>query len=516
MTPKDLSRRSIPVTWIVPAIFILLVMVLAAASGFALWNSYKDALERARVRVTTSAQVVSTHIEWQIAASLRILHDADRLAGSNPVAGTIDSAGLDSLLQFMPKGMSLMLVDPDGHILSSTSSQPHDLNGVDIDEIRKLNGNDAWYISPADTVGAAEDRSFMIAKRLERDGKFVGGAVLRVPVTTMTDLWASLNLGPGSTVGLLRSDGWLVARFPMPDEPVNLSNYILFTDYLKKSPAGVYDAESPLDGAVRLVGYRTVRNGPLIITASASRDYALVQFWKQVYDLLLLLVPLIVSLAALTIWVVRLLRQDEQMRAGLSAALERNKLLMGEIHHRIKNNLQSVASLVKLQPISNEAKTSMSDRIAAMSAVHELAYSSEQYDETNLTKYLTLLIDNLARSARPGIDVTKTLDSVAIDRDLAQPLGLVVNEVVSNSIKHAFPGNANGHIDIRLAMKSASHAELVVRDDGAGYDASGNGSGMGSRLIRAFAQQLGSDYEYGRDNGTVFAIRFPARPVAGS
>lgn len=512
MKSRTLPQKQIPVAWAVMAIAVALVLVLVSAIGLSIWNSYRDALERTRLRVETSSQVVSTHVEWLIAASLRVLHDADKLAGGTPAdISSADAAAFRSLLQFLPDGLNLLLVDTSGRIVLSTSPRTDKLAPEDSAAINRLENDNDWYVSPAEIEGKPEKQSFLIAKRLERGGKAVGGVALSIPVVTITNLWASLDLGPSSTVGLLRNDGWLVARYPMPDKPVNLSSYILFTDYLKKSSTGVYETVSPVDGTVRIVGYRTVRNGPLVITAAASRDFALAPLWKQIKELALLLIPLIIGLAALAVWVARLLHRDELMRVSLSAAVERNNLLMREIHHRIKNNLQSVASLVRLQPISNEAKAAMNARIAAMSAVHEQAYRSDLYAEVDLREYLTLLIDNIAKSASRDINIASKLQSMTIDRDLAQPLGLVVNEVISNAMKHAFAGRDKGQIDITLAMLSPDMAELVIRDDGAGFEPSDDDKGMGSRLIRAFAHQLGNDYGYANDNGTVFSIRFAAK-----
>lgn len=513
MNSKTFVKKQIPVAWAVMAIAFALVLVLVSAIGLLIWNSYSDVLERTRVRVETSSQVVSTHVEWLIAASLRVLHDADKLAGSDPAAiSSADASAFQWLLQFLPDGMILMLVDTGGRIVFSTSPSPGGLAPGDSAAINRLATGNDWYISPAEFNGNPGPQSFLIAKRLERGGKAAGGVVLRIPVVTITNLWASLDLGADSTVGLLRSDGWLVARHPMPDKPVDLGNFILFTDYLGKSPSGVYETISPVDGAARIVAYRTVRNGPLVVTASASRDYVLAPLWQQLQAVALLLIPLVMGLAALAFWVAKLLRRDELMRVSLSAAVERNNLLMREIHHRIKNNLQSVASLIKLQPISDEAKAAMNGRIAAMSAVHEQAYRSDLYAEVDLREYLTLLIGNIAKSASRDISIASTLQPVMIDRDLAQPLGLVVNEVISNAMKHAFAGRDKGQVDITLAMLSPDMAELVIRDDGPGYEPSdGESQGMGSRLIRAFAHQLGNDFGYVNDDGTAFSIRFAAK-----
>lgn len=173
-----------------------------------------------------------------------------------------------------------------------------------------------------------------------------------------------------------------MARHPPVDTPVESTGYVLFTDYLPSSPVGVYDAVSPIDGEQRIVGYRKVSNAPLIVTASISRDFSMTRLRDQMEKLALFLVPVMIELGILSVWVIRLLKRDEKMRVSLAAAVERNNLLMREIHHR--TNVQSVASLIKLQPISEDAKSAMTARIAAMSALHEQAYRSDQYSEVNL------------------------------------------------------------------------------------------------------------------------------------
>jgi two-component sensor histidine kinase len=298
------------------------------------------------------------------------------------------------------------------------------------------------------------------------------------------------------------------------EKPANLGSYVLFTDYLRKSPHGVYEAVSPVDGQERIVGYRKVPNAPLVVIASVERSFAMTKLREQMEQLALFLLPVMAGLAVLSIWVARLLRRDEKMRANLAAAAERNNLLMREIHHRTKNNLQSVVSLLNLQPISEESRAAMTARIAAMSALHEQAYRSDQYSDVDLRDYLLTLVDTIRRSNAEGIGFTTELAHLSIDRDLAQPLGLIVNEVISNAMKHAFAGRADGSIVVTLKAIAEDRAELAISDDGPGFTPTGAEAGMGSRLIRAFAQQLGDDYSYVRENGTRFVIRFPARHAA--
>lgn len=512
MQASRLPRKRLPAAWAVLAVALALLFVLVSAVGLISWNSYQDAVERSRARVTSATQIVATHIEWLVAASRLIMDETDHVVGDRLDTmrpGAVEEIALH--LKHMPQGVTVSLTDTVGRVIYATEggssglSDAYGLTAADLTPERD------WYVSAMVKDPGSGKKQFLLAQRVERGGRLAGAVVVRIPVEVITDVWRSLDLGPGSTVGLLREDGWQVARHPPVDKPVNLADYILFTDYLKRGSSGVYDAVSPVDGESRIVGYRKVPNAPLVVISSISRDYAMTRLREQMQQLALFLLPVLIGLGLLSVWVIRLLRRDEQMRASLAAAFERNNLLMREIHHRTKNNLQSVASLLKLQPISDDAKTAMTARIAAMSALHEQAYRSDQYSEVNLRDYLLTLIEKLQRTSPDGIAFETALDAAVIERDLAQPLGLIANEVISNAMKHAFQGRAHGTITVTLSLLTPERAELMIQDDGAGFRPTGQEAGMGSRLIRAFAQQLGNDYSYAGENGTRFAIRFPAR-----
>lgn len=515
MPASSLPRKRLPAAWAVLAVALALVFVLVSAVGFIAWNSYEDAIERSRAKAALAAQVVATHVAWLTTASMLLTDESDHVIsadGTSLVSGGRQELALH--LKHMPAGISFTLVDAEGKATASEGGPATPLDSEAGLSIAQLSGERSWYVSPQMRDPASGAQSFLIAQRIVRGGRVTGAAVIRIPVEVIAPVWESLELGPGSTVGLLRDDGWQVARHPPTEKPANLGNYVLFTDYLKKSADGVYETISPVDGKPRIVGYRKVSNAPLVVVASIARDFAMTRLRDQMEQLALFLIPLLLGLGALSIWVVNLLKRDEQMRASLAAAVERNNLLMREIHHRTKNNLQSVASLLKLQMISDEAKTAMTARIAAMSALHEQAYRSDQYSDVNLRDYLVTLVGNIQKTTPEGIVIETDLAEAMIDRDLAQPLGLIVNEVISNAIKHAFPGRSQGVIAVKLALLPESRAELSVTDDGEGFTPTGNEAGIGSRLVRAFALQLGNDYSYTRDNGTRFTIRFAVTRAA--
>jgi two-component sensor histidine kinase len=514
MRASTLHLKRLPAAWAVLVVALALLFVLVSAVGLIAWNSHDDARERALARVASAAQVVSTHVEWLTAASRLLLDETDRVVGAE--IGTRLSGASEELslhLKHLPAGVSFSLVDAEGRLISAEGGAGTPLGEAQGLTMAHISGARDWYVSALMKEAGSGEQAFLIARRIERGGRVVGAAVVKIPVEVMASVWRSLDLGPGSTVGLLREDGWQVARHPPVDKPMNLSGYVLFTDYLKSSPTGVYDAISPVDGERRLVAYREVPNAPLVVIASISHGFAMARLREQMEQLALFLVPVLLGLALLSIWVISLLKRDEQMRVSLANAVERNNLLMREIHHRTKNNLQSVASLLKLQPISEEAKAAMTARIAAMSALHEQAYRSDQFSELDLREYLLTLVESIRKSSAEGVRIDTDLARLEIDRDLAQPLGLIVNEVISNAMKHAFAGRRDGRIAVTLAPIAADRAELTISDDGSGFTPTGAEAGMGSRLIRAFAQQLGNDFSYASENGTRFTIRFPVRPA---
>ena len=107
-----------------------------------------------------------------------------------------------------------------------------------------------------------------------RDGRFAGAAIVSFDVMMLKDTWDSLGLDALSTVSLIREDGQLVARYPLAEGPLDLSKYVLFTDYLPKNAVGSYPALSPADGITRIVGYRKVPGTPFVALASVSSQSA--------------------------------------------------------------------------------------------------------------------------------------------------------------------------------------------------------------------------------------------------
>jgi PAS domain S-box-containing protein len=210
-------------------------------------------------------------------------------------------------------------------------------------------------------------------------------------------------------------------------------------------------------------------------------------------------------------------REEERLRA----ALKEKEILLGEIHHRVKNNLQIVHSLLDLQSasISDPAAVEMlrdgQNRIRSMALIHQLLYFSKDFARVDFATFLDNLIPTLVSSYAIESD-RFTISINAADGQLplnaAVPCGLIANELISNAFKHAFPGERRGEITIELNRDGTDHAVLMVSDDGIGIPDDlvlESTSTFGLQLVMLLADQLGGELEIHRSAPTRFLLRFP-------
>jgi two-component sensor histidine kinase len=308
----------------------------------------------------------------------------------------------------------------------------------------------------------------------------------------------------------MRADGWVVARYPPLLQPLNLAKVPIYQT-LTGTRSGTYDSpSSPADGVARIVGFRHVDNLGLIALAAVSRDAVLANLWSAVRTVLYLMGPIAAALLFGSFLTARLLRNSERTRRNLAAAVAHNEVLFREIHHRVKNNLQSVASLLQLQPIPREIKTEMAQRIAAMSAVHEHIYRSNDFTTVHVRDYLRTLVENIRAGHDPSVKVVEQIENLPVDKDSATPLGLILNEVVSNAFKHAFVDGREAVVTVKLVREDDKTGRLQVEDNGVGFDPDKPSKGIGRRLIVALTEQLKGQSSFSAgDSGARFTLTFP-------
>ncbi|MBW2320719.1 MAG: hypothetical protein JRF31_07705 [Deltaproteobacteria bacterium] len=214
-------------------------------------------------------------------------------------------------------------------------------------------------------------------------------------------------------------------------------------------------------------------------------------------------------------------KEREFIQEQLKTSLKEKDMLLREIHHRFKNNMQVVSSLLSLQSMNIKDrkyagmfKESL-NRIRSMAFIHENLYQSEDFTKINFIKYVNSLVNSIIQSYTVDtkkIKVKQEIEDIQIDLDKAVPCGLLINELVSNALKHAFLNKRVGQIEIGLFSINENETELLVGDDGIGLPEDldiTHTESMGLNLVKILAlDQLKGRIEIDREGGTKIHIRF--------
>ena len=191
--------------------------------------------------------------------------------------------------------------------------------------------------------------------------------------------------------------------------------------------------------------------------------------------------------------------------------------MLQEIHHRVKNNLQIITSLLRLEAESQGDASSRASletsvkRIFAMALVHETLYDTEQLEEIDLVAYAGRLLES-ARSSSSSSFTLEAVGPILVGLDFAVPFGLLLNELISNSEQHAFPPGVSGKVDIRIEAKAG--IKLRVADNGVGISEElqiEDAKTLGLSLVKVLVQQLSGRIALDRKSGTSWTIRFPPK-----
>ncbi|MBS1604523.1 MAG: sensor histidine kinase [Bacteroidetes bacterium] len=233
--------------------------------------------------------------------------------------------------------------------------------------------------------------------------------------------------------------------------------------------------------------------------------------------LLVIALAILAGLAACMIWLYRRVVRQRQRIAAQSAELE---LMMKELHHRVKNNLQIVSSLLSLQTSklrdesAIEALKESQLRVQAMSFIHQRLYKKDSVTEVNMKEYLTDLVELLLSSygyVRDGFDLAISVQKEMLDIDRALPIGLIINEMVTNSLKYAYAGVDRPSLEIALT-DNGEQLVCRVKDNGCGMDESGwqqKSPSFGKQLITALCRQLRAQHTLVVNRGVQFTITIP-------
>ncbi len=211
---------------------------------------------------------------------------------------------------------------------------------------------------------------------------------------------------------------------------------------------------------------------------------------------------------------------QKQEKENREKALKEKTVLLQEIHHRVKNNLALINSLLSLKSgyVEDEylkrAFDDVQSRIRSMALAHELLYKTQDLSHICMENYIDLLTDHLvtgqANLGGASVDLKKNIDDISLSLKSAIPMGFIITELVSNCLKHAFPPGVQGQAIVEIRKSGDSECEIMVSDNGVGIPESVdilNPQSLGLDLVSTFVEQLQGRMDVQRDNGTKIIIK---------
>jgi two-component sensor histidine kinase len=505
---------------------ILLVLLLIG------WRSWQNANRSAQETGLGLQQLVYTQVERVFDLGDVML---ELMAGGllntdfgEPGARDLAARDLRLLAQALPVVSTLWIIDAQGRLIASSlenlpsSGQALDLSDRPYFKVHRDGSPATVIVGPAIGV-LTEQPYFALTRRVESSsGRFLGVVVVGFSPAAITQTFRTVQESFGAEVMVFRESGEVLVSVPegaepYPDRraPLDLLQGIGLDEVVEGPPAGNRNAF-----AWRLHGY------PVYVSVELPRSIV-VDRW--VGSSWYLLVSLIATLFALSIafWALhrRALEEDRaalaldrevaRQTANLRHAVHEKDLLLRELHHRVKNNLQVVMSLLALQAqrSKGDPKTYFQEsqrRLAAIAKMHQHLYLLADVAALSLVPYLRELASEIAAAhgCEDSVAIDVRGDQVSVALDQATAIVLIAGEVMSNAFKHAFQDGREGRLTIEVS-RSETRGSIAIADDGPGFaEVQVQSDSLGMLLIRNLAIQARGSVSYSGTGGARFELIF--------
>lgn len=502
----------------------LVTILVVGAFAVAAWSDYRRSLKEAEGELTEVTRLLEEHTRAALlAGTLTLSRIADHI-GDRPLASLEGSEedwrAIRRYVAEVPFADSAWVFDDNADLrASSYRPEPVKLNVGDRAYFADLAGGAVESISPMIWGKLYGGYYFAMARRLPAvDGGFRGAVQISLRASYFTDFYSALRPAPGAAFAILKDDGRVVVRYPLPEGGAEtFSQPRRLLEELTKADSGTFVAVSHLDGVERLLAYRRLGEEHLVVTAGVPYNQVLAGWRDRTQRNGVLAAGVLAAFLAFAVKLSDTLRSEGQARARAEALLADKQVLFQEIHHRVKNNLQIISSFLTMQAIQTpdprvaSAFEDSLSRIHSMGLVHQILYEQDEASEVSMDSYLRALADSVGRGfggTERGIAIDIHTDGTRLPLDTAVPLALLANEALTNALKHAFPAGRPGRIAIDL-RRTGDRLAFSVADDGIGMDPAAT-SGLGMHILQALARQLGGTLDLQGGAGTRVSVTFPA------
>ncbi len=493
-----------------------MVAAVTVITAISIVRDYRDALSETAAETQTVARALEQHSERVLDAIRFRLRLVQQRIGSpdwDALTADPDLHGELAALADRPFIHSVWLFDENGLGRASSRFFPALSSRVgDRDYFVAQRDSDQGIYVGRRIVGrrTGDDILGTSIRLTYGDGRFAGVAALFISPEYFQQFYRELNLGTRGVIELLRSDGAFLIREPFvrPLEDVYKSDE--FQRHAAGRASGTYRAVWPTDGTERIASFRRIIDLPLIVNVGISVEDAL-HGWRVslLYRVALAALAIAATLAFGRLIVLRARAVEAEVgrrTVELERSVREKDVLLREVHHRVKNNLQMIASMLRLTARtaahdSHPIFTDIARRVTAIGQAYNQLYRVGQVSALSLAEYIDTVAQGVAEGFGTARVMVRTeLEPMTVDIDTALPVGLIALELVTNAFKHAFPGDREGEVVIKL-QRHEGYARLIVADNGVGLRGRGP-SGSGLMLIEALAGQVDGKLKTGpRDGG---------------
>jgi two-component sensor histidine kinase len=399
----------------------------------------------------------------------------------------------------LPWGIGI--IDAKGILLNSSLSFPLHNDVSDREYFQALRDSDpGLYIGQTLQTRVSNMETIPVTRRKVGDG-FDGVIVANIRVETLVSFFEKLKTDDNTVAGVVRRDGALLARWP-PMAPVVLSPETPYMHAIAKGDPGTYAGVAGSDGVERVYAFARVGDLPLYAVYGFSLRRIVEQWLIGV-----LIASAFALLAAMLMWIAasrahavqrhrdELAAEVATRTAELRSALAEKNILLREVHHRVKNNLSMMVALVRI--IGSKAPTDsrsyfhdIAARITAVGRIYSQIHARGDLSGFDGAAYLRGVCTDIVNAfGSEHLRLRTDIAPIDVDIDTALPLGLIVSELVTNALKHAFEGRESGEVLVRVRQTDGA-GQLTVRDNGCGLPASARPSATGLGLVELLTRQI--------------------------
>lgn len=502
-----------------PQFLVIAILLPLVFFAFAAYRDWADVRAEAETQVMHVRDVLVEHAQRVFKThELAALATRDRIRRA-PAAQPDDMHEfVKSLAGAFPEIAWISVIDAEGQLVASSTHEPDSrVSYGDAEWFQQLQDGEVSRVVEAGTAqNAIEQGLFTLSFRHDQpDGEFDG--VVRLAISPgYFNIFHSGIAPERGVITLFHENGDMLSHYP-PDTALasSLAQSDALRQAVSEAPSGVIAYRGRYDGEQRLYGYAQVGSYPVYLAYGLGRSGMLGIWLGRLGSYAGFFIPAGAALLVLALFAWRNHRQLEntvQMRTkALSRAIAEKDQLLKEVHHRVKNNMQIISSLIRMQERVHTSPDETIRRVQAMALVHDLIYSHGDFASVNLAAYARRLVEGVRRGRDDPPEFDLQLEPVTIALDRAMPFALILSEIVSNAASHNFSEDAN-QITIMLRREN-DEIVLCVDDEGEGENPEIDGRGFGLRLIKSLAVQLGARMTYERRHGAVFRLNFPADPV---